>query len=61
VQFWTQDWLSVQYYLGGIYQELEATKNIDRVRRILDELYGENAETIYNLSTGPQSRKANIF
>jgi hypothetical protein len=51
----------VQFCFPEIYQEPEATKNIDRVRRILDELYGENAETIYNLSTGPQSRKANIF
>jgi hypothetical protein len=49
----------VQFCSPKIYQKLEATTNIKRVRRVLNELYGEYVND-HNWSTGPQSGQENV-
>jgi hypothetical protein len=44
----------VQFCFPKIYQKPEATTNIERVCRVLNELYGEYVDD-HNLSAGPQS------
>jgi hypothetical protein len=43
----------VQFYFSEIYQEPEATRNIERVCRALNELYSEYVDD-HNLSASPQ-------
>jgi len=50
----------LQFSFLEIYQEPEATTNIEMVRRVLNELYGKYVDD-HNLNVVPQSGQENVF
>jgi hypothetical protein len=50
----------VQFCFPKIYQEPEAIRNIERVHRVLNELYGEYVDD-QNLFGGPQRGRTGKF